>query len=177
MGPVRVGNAAYTQLQNDGYGSVILAVAQSFFDARVERPGDSRLFQKLEKLGEEAARRWAKPDAGLWEFRERAEIHTHSSIMCWAACDRLARIAGKLGLPDRQAHWRPIANRIRAGVLERAWSDRRQCFVATFGGDDIDASLLLMHDLGFIEADDSRFVATVEAVRRDLNQEIGRAHV
>ena len=120
MGPVRVGNPAYSQIQNDGYGSVILAVAQSFFDARVSRPGDLSLFHKLERLGEEAAKQWNAPDAGLWEFRTRAEIHTHSSLMCWAACDRLARIAEVLRLGKRRDHWRKTADEIRATIIARA---------------------------------------------------------
>ena len=169
MGPVRVGNAAFTQVQNDGYGSVILAVAQSFFDARVARPGDITLFQKLERLGEEAALRWDQPDAGIWEFRTRAEVHTQSSVMCWAACDRLARIAEKLELSERTLYWRSTADRIHAGIMAHTWNEKLQTFVATFDGCDIDASLLLLHDLGFISARDPKFLTTIEAVQRELN--------
>ena len=71
MGPVRVGNSAYKQVQNDGYGSVVLACAQMFFDRRLYRKGDTALFQRLEKLGAQAARRWNRPDAGIWELRNR----------------------------------------------------------------------------------------------------------
>jgi GH15 family glucan-1,4-alpha-glucosidase len=168
MGPVRTGNGAYDQIQNDGYGSVILAVAQSFFDRRVVRRGDESLFQKLELLGEEAAKRWIVPDAGLWEFRTRAEIHTHSSVMCWAACDRLARIAAQLGLEDRATIWTDRAERMHAGIMERAWNEERQSFVATFDGEDLDGSLLLLQELGFIRADHPRFLATVAAVEKEL---------
>ena len=97
--------ALIVRSQNDGYGSVILAVAQSFFDRRLVHVGDATLFDKLEAFGEEAARRWNEPDAGLWEFRTRSDIHTHSSVMCWTACDRLRRIAQHLGLPDRAKLW------------------------------------------------------------------------
>lgn len=82
-GPVRRGNAAYTQVQNDGYGSVILAVSQCFFDQRLPRLGGVELFQRLEMLGHQAVERWNTPDAGLWEFRSRESIHTHSAMMCW----------------------------------------------------------------------------------------------
>ena len=168
MGPVRVGNGAYDQVQNDGYGSVILAVAQSFFDRRVVRAGDKSLFAKLEILGEEAASRWIEPDAGLWEFRTRQEVHTHSSVMCWAACDRLARIADKLGLAERAELWRDRAARMHAGIMARAWNEQRQSFVATFEGEDVDGSLLLLHELGFVKPTDPRFLSTLAAVEHDL---------
>src|SRR5690606_17094371 len=143
--------------------SVILAAIQCFFDERLPDMGGEALFRRLERLGAEAEARWNQPDAGLWEFRTRAEIHTHSALMCWAACDRLARIARKLRLEPEVARWSDSAGRIRAAILEEGWNARRGCFVATFGGDEVDASLLLMAQTGFIAADDPRFLATVAA--------------
>src|SRR3546814_12553243 len=93
MGPVRIGNSAYTQIQNDGYGSVILASTQSFFDSRLENPGDVSLFEKLEGLGQQAVRLWNRPDAGLWELPPRHQVHTESAVSGWDASDRLAHIA------------------------------------------------------------------------------------
>jgi GH15 family glucan-1,4-alpha-glucosidase len=168
MGPVRVGNGAHDQLQNDGYGSVILAVAQSFFDHRLVHVGDASLFHKLEALGEQAARRWIEPDAGLWEFRTRSEIHTYSSVMCWAACDRLYRIARHLGMPDRAKLWGQRAEHIRAGIMARAWNENRNSFVSTFDGQDLDGSLLLLPEFGFVKPDDPRFLSTLAAIESDL---------
>ncbi|CAG1015204.1 MAG: glycoside hydrolase family 15 protein [Rhizobiaceae bacterium] len=168
LGPVRVGNEAYTQVQNDGYGSVILAVTQCFFDERLPNLGGEGLFRRLEPLGEQAVRRWDQPDAGIWEFRTRNGVHTHSSVMCWAAADRLAKIAFKLGLTDRNVFWRDHANAMRDGILGRAWNADREHFTATFGGDDIDASLLLLPELGLLPAGDDRFIATLAAVERNL---------
>jgi GH15 family glucan-1,4-alpha-glucosidase len=110
------------------------------------------------------------PDAGLWEFRTKARVHTHSSVMCWAACDRLARIASQLNLAERATHWQVRADRIREKVLREAWNDTLGSFTASFGGDDIDASLLLMHEVGFIRPDDPRFAGTVAAVERELKR-------
>jgi GH15 family glucan-1,4-alpha-glucosidase len=93
MGPVRVGNAAYEQVQNDSYGSVINAVTQAFVDHRLTRRGTIETFRRLELVGEQAARRYDQPDAGVWEFRTKRSVHTYSSVMCWVACDRLRRIA------------------------------------------------------------------------------------
>lgn len=168
FGPVRHGNAAYTQVQNDGYGSIILAAMQCFFDERLPELGDETLFRKLERLGAQAEARWDQPDAGLWEFRNRAEVHTHSALMCWAACDRLARIAARLGLGDAQARWDKAAAAIREGIHKRAWNPDRHSFVATFEGADLDASLLLMAQTGFIDAQDPRFLSTVAACEAEL---------
>ena len=168
LGPVRSGNAAYTQVQNDGYGSVILAITQCFFDQRLPVMGQEELFQRLEPLGEQAVRRWNQPDAGIWEFRTRNGVHTHSSMMCWAACDRLAKIATKLELGDRAAYWRDRSEEIRAGILDLAWNEDLNSFASTFGGADIDASLLLMPELGLLPAGDPRFLATLAACEERL---------
>jgi len=170
MGPVRVGNEAYRQVQNDAYGSAILAATHVFFDHRLLRPGNEGLFAQLEALGEHAARAWAQPDAGLWELRGATRVHTSSSVMCWAACDRLAKIAARLGLAERAQYWRNHAEAIHRGVCERAWNARRASFVATFDGDTLDASLLLLAELGFLRADDPRFAATVAAIERELKR-------
>jgi GH15 family glucan-1,4-alpha-glucosidase len=168
MGPVRIGNQAYKQVQHDVYGSAILAATHIFFDRRLTRRGDAGLFRRLEPLGELAARNFDQPDAGLWELRGSARVHTFSSVMCWAACDRLARIAAHLQLAERAAHWRGQADRIHAVICERAWSASRNAFASTFGGEAMDASLLLLAELDFLDAADPRFAATVAAVERDL---------
>jgi len=170
MGPVRVGNLAYVQIQHDIYGAAILACAQQFFDERMAQPAGLALFERLERLGEHAARLWDRPDAGLWELRNTAHVHTFSAVMCWAACDRLARIAEHLGLLDRAARWRGDALHIHAGISVRAWNEERGAFASTFGGADMDASLLLLHEIDFLKPDDPRFVGTVEAIEHDLRR-------
>ncbi len=170
MGPVRRGNLAWIQKQHDVYGSVVLASTQLFFDQRLADPGTRDTFEQLEPLGEQAYALFDVPDAGLWEFRGRAEVHTYTSVMCWAACDRLAKIAARFGLDAREAHWRTRADTIRARVLHEAWSDSLGHFTDTFGGHRLDASLLLLADLGFVPASDPRFIGTVEAIGRDLKR-------
>ena len=170
MGPVRRGNLAWLQKQHDVYGSVVLASAQLFFDQRLENPGDLATFQRLEPLGERALALHDQPDAGLWEFRGRAHVHTYSSVMCWAACDRLAKIAVQLGLAERAGYWREHADTIHARVIEHAYDAERGHFVESLDGHRLDASLLLLADIGFVKADDPRFVATVEAIGRELKR-------
>jgi GH15 family glucan-1,4-alpha-glucosidase len=168
LGPVRSGNAASHQVQNDAYGSVILAMAQSFFDDRMLVRGSVETFRQLEILGRQAAERWRLPDAGVWEFRTRAEVHTHSAVMCWAACDRLARIARRLGLDVEEEEWRRTADGMRSEILAEAWSERQQSFVSTFGGERIDASLMMLADVDLVEASDPRFLATLARVEQSL---------
>ncbi len=148
----------------------MLAAAHLFFDERVKRRGDEGLFRRLELLGERAAALYDQPDAGPWELRGAAQVHTFSSVMCWAACDRLAKIAARIGLGDRAAYWRATADRMRPAIIERAWNPRRNSFVATFDGKSLDASLLLLHELGFMRADDPRFATTVAAVESELRK-------
>jgi GH15 family glucan-1,4-alpha-glucosidase len=168
FGPVRIGNAAALQTQNDGYGNVVLAATQMFFDRRLPVKGDAGLFIQLERLGDRAIAKAFEPDAGLWEFRGRARIHTHSSVLCWAACDRLAKIAERLNLMDRAGYWQSAADQIRERILVEAWDPKRNSFVESLGGKDIDASLLLLAEVGFIEPTDERFLGTVAAVEKEL---------
>jgi len=170
MGPVRRGNLAWLQKQHDVYGSVVLASTQLFFDQRLEHPGDVAMFERLESIGERAFALHDQPDAGLWEFRGRTEVHTYSAVMCWAACDRLARIAVHLRLPGRVRHWRQRADIVHERILAEGFDAQRGHFVDAFGGHRLDASLLLLADLGFVAADDPRFVGTVEAIGRDLRK-------
>ncbi len=168
MGPVRVGNLAYGQIQHDVYGAVVLAARQLFFDQRLTNPGDAAVFARTEVLGERAMKMFAMPDAGPWEFRGTERAHTFSAVMCWAACDRLARIAVQLKIDDRAAFWRAAADSMRTQILARAWNPSKQTFVGAFDGEDLDASALLLPDLGFIDATDPRFVSTLDAIERHL---------
>jgi GH15 family glucan-1,4-alpha-glucosidase len=170
-GPVRIGNAAVSQDQHDVYGSIIMAATPMFFDRRLPRPGDAALFHVLEPLGEQAAQVALEPDAGIWEYRGRKRVHTHSAAMCWAGCQRLEAIATHLGLDDRAQYWREAAARIGTEVLARAWNPKRKAFSGVFGGDELDASALLLSELGLIAADDPRFVSSVETIERELRRD------
>lgn len=168
MGPVRVGNQAQEHFQHDVYGNVVLGAAQAFHDHRLlHRPGLAE-FKQLEAVGEQAARTYDKPDAGMWELRSRSRVHTSSALMCWAACDRLGKIALTLKLPERAAYWQDHAMRMQERILREAWSEERQAFAESFGGRNLDASVLLMIEVGFIDPKDPRFIATVDALETHL---------
>lgn len=169
MGPVRRGNQAYEHFQHDVYGNVVLAIAQAFFDKRLFRPCGPAEFSWLEAIGERAYSLHNVPDAGMWELRTRARVHTSSSLMCWAACDRLAKIAAHLDIPGRDRYWREKADDIRTTILEKAWNNERGSFVESFGGEHLDASVLLIGELGLIDPADPRFAATLEKIEEGLS--------
>ena len=167
-GPVRFGNAAVEQTQHDAYGSVILSAVPMFFDKRLPRPGGEPLFRVIEKLARKCASLALSPDAGIWEYRGRARIHTHSAAMCWAGLSRAGAIARRLGLTDRAEYWNGEADKVAGVILERCWNGRRQAFTAGVDTEDMDASVLLMPELGLIDAADPRFISTVAAIEQDL---------
>jgi len=170
MGPVRFGNQAAEHVQHDVYGHVILGASQAFFDSRLMVQAGVEEFHHFEQVGHRAYDIYNTPDAGIWEYRGRAAVHTSSAIMCWAACDRLARIAGHLRLGERQQFWSGRADEIRRVILREAWNDSRQAFTGAFGGDALDASVLLMAEIGFIDPLDARYVATVDRIDQELRE-------
>jgi len=175
MGPVRRGNAAYKQIQHDCYGQIVLPNVQGYFDHRLLRMADERDFERLEEVGDMAWRMHDQPDAGLWEFRTRQEVHTYSAVMSWAACDRLANVAERLAKEDRRLHWRERADSIRLKIEQEAWVEnggpgKGGHYGASFESDYLDASLLQLVELRFLKPDDERFLSTFAAVEKELRR-------
>jgi GH15 family glucan-1,4-alpha-glucosidase len=170
MKPVRIGNQAREHLQHDVYGQIVLPLVQAFYDQRLLRPGTIEDFHALEKVGDRAFALHDQPDAGLWEFRTIARVHTYSSVMCWAACDRLAKAADHIGLSDRAEFWKERAAIIHARIEKEAFVEDEGRFAASFGNGELDASLLQLTDLGFLDPMDPRQVKTFEAIERDLKK-------
>jgi len=170
MGPVRIGNAAYYQVQNDCYGQIIIPNIQAFNDKRLLRMANEEDFTSLEKVGEMAWKLHDQPDAGLWELRTRTAVHTYTVVMSWAACDRLANAAEHLGLAERQKIWRERADTIRDNIERGAWNEEGGHYAASFGGKELDASLLQMVELRYVRPGDPRFQATLKAVEKNLRR-------
>jgi GH15 family glucan-1,4-alpha-glucosidase len=168
MGPVRFGNLAAEQVQHDVYGSVILAATQLFFDERLVRSGDQTLLERLYRLGKRAVATFEEPDAGPWEFRGKLQRHTFSAAISWAGCDRLARIARRVGDHVAAKEWSAHANRMREEILEGAWNEDLQAFTSAFGNRDLDATTLLLPELGLLPASDPRFLKTLDRIEKEL---------
>jgi GH15 family glucan-1,4-alpha-glucosidase len=163
--PVRVGNAAWDQSQLDVMGEV-LDMALRFRDYL--EPLGERDRRLLLWLIEEAARTWRSPDAGMWEARDAQRQYTSSKVMCWVAMDRAISLADLLGAEEHVERWRSVADEIRTTVLAEAWSEKAGAFAGAFGSDRLDASVLLMPLIGFLDAADERMFATIRAIQRDL---------
>ena len=167
FGPVRVGNAAVGQRQNDTYGSMVLTAAQMFWDERLPRQGDLELYRQLCVVGNEAHRAALTPDAGLWEYRDREEVHTFSAAMCWAAQHRLGLIAKRVGVAAESREWLARAGVLRQEILKRG-TTAEGWLSGVFDRDMLDASSLVLPEIGLLGSDDSRFAATIDIVGKRL---------
>jgi GH15 family glucan-1,4-alpha-glucosidase len=168
-GPVRVGNAAARQRQNDVFGEMVLALAPIFFDERFSAERTHDTLGLLIRLAEKAAAVAGTPDAGIWELRTSAAPQTFSNLMCWAGVDRMANVAARYD-PARESWFRAASARIRDEILARAWNEGLGCFVAAENARDLDASVLQMATLRFLPVEDARLNRTIDAVRRDLER-------
>jgi GH15 family glucan-1,4-alpha-glucosidase len=163
--PVRVGNAASTQLQLDVYGEVLDAAYQTQV-AGVE--ADAFAWSLWRKLLEWLEDGWRQPDAGIWEVRGPLRHFTHSKVMAWVAFDRAVRMHEEFAGDGPVERWRALREEIHAEVLARAWSPAKQAFAQSYESDELDASALMMPSVGFLDANDPRFVSTVTAIRKEL---------
>ena len=188
--PVRVGNGAWNQRQLDVYGELLSAVDRLsdhlFHDAsrRVGpmadpdgwaappdlAPATRRFFVQL---ADTAALRWREKDQGIWEVRGEPREFLYSKLMCWVALDRAVGLADRLDVPDRVEAWGQTRNQIREAILTQGWSDRAGAFTQSFGSDELDASNLMLPLVGFLPADDSRVLATIDATEERLTDERG----
>ncbi|MGC4116214.1 MAG: glycoside hydrolase family 15 protein [Myxococcales bacterium] len=164
--PVRVGNAAQTQLQLDVYGEVLDAAVQLVHRGHL-LDHDTR--RALTSLGDYVCQRWREPDEGIWELRSGRVEHTHSRLLCWVALDRLVHLCdvGELD-PKRVERYRKVREAIRQDLEARAWSEEMQSYVAVLGGRALDATALQLANYGMLPASSPRMRATWERVRSAL---------
>jgi GH15 family glucan-1,4-alpha-glucosidase len=165
--PVRIGNAAWRQVQLDVLGEVIDVACQLRDDDEAWEPGAEAF---VRSLVDRAAQEWRRPDAGIWEGREGDRHFTSSKLMCWVALDRGVRLAARLGAQDRAGAWASERDELRAAILEQAWCEERGAFAGAFGSDHLDVSVLLMPLVGFLDAGDERMVATADALEAELGE-------
>jgi GH15 family glucan-1,4-alpha-glucosidase len=163
--PVRIGNAAFSQLQIDVYGEIMDALHVGR-KSMLEPSHSGWNFQKV--LLSDLEERWREPDEGIWEVRGGRRNFTHSRLMAWVAFDRGIKAVEDYGLSGPAERWRDVAQAIRDDILANGWSEKRNSFTQFYGGEALDASLLLIPLVGFLPPDDPRVVATVEAIQHEL---------
>ena len=167
-GPVRVGNAAYRQKQNDLMGELLLSIDALLADPRLVHDSPEQLMPLVERLVEEAIAAAPTPDTGIWEYRTIMKNHTFSRAMCWAAIQRGARLARRYGRDDLADRWDAIADREQQEILDRGFCRTRGYFTQALDGGDADAANLLLPSIGLIDAKDPRFLRTLDAYDNEL---------
>jgi GH15 family glucan-1,4-alpha-glucosidase len=167
--PVRIGNQAAEHVQNDVFGEMVLALAPVFLDQRFRAEQTRPVFELLVALARKGIASAGQPDAGIWEYRTAWKPQTFSSLMGWAAADRMRRVAEQHA-PNLAAEFGAAAEHIHGEIAERAWSAEAGAFAGSYGGNDLDASLLQLAALRFLPRDDPRLVGTIEGIARQLGR-------
>jgi len=163
-GPVRIGNAAVSQFQGDIYGELMDAF---YLSNKYVSPTSYDVWVKVRNRLEWICENWQRPDAGIWEMRNRQEHFVYSKVMNWVALDRGLRLADKRALPADRAKWMRERDRIYEEVMTRGWNEKRQAFTQHYGSEDLDASLLIMPLVFFMAPNDPRMLSTIAAIVKD----------
>jgi GH15 family glucan-1,4-alpha-glucosidase len=163
--PVRIGNAAYDQLQLDIYGELMDSVyLANKYGVSISYEG----WRNVQRTVDWLCGNWRQPDAGIWEFRGGRREFLHSRVMCWVAVDRAIRLAMKRSLPAPIERWARTRDEIHASVYEEFWDERQRCFVQYPGATSVDAAALIMPLVRFISPTDPRWLSTLDAITRRL---------
>lgn len=167
--PVRIGNAAYKQKQNDIYGILMDAIHVELCEFPLVYEKKEALWSIVKNIVWIVKNNWELPDKGIWEFRDEDKHFTFSKVLCWVAIDRAIKIAALLD--KEKPHWKEIRSAIKNDIHDKAWNDKVDSYTQYYGSEALDASVLLMEQYGFIDAHEERFVKTVHAVERELSYE------
>jgi GH15 family glucan-1,4-alpha-glucosidase len=169
--PVRIGNAAYAQKQNDIYGILVDVIHQELVNFDSDTDNKEELWTITKGIAWVVANHWQEPDKGIWEFRTEDRHFTFSKVLCWVAIDRAIKISKIFNKTSKLARWQALEQTIKNNIFENAWNEETQAFTQSYGSTDMDASVLLMESYGFIAADDPKYVSTVKAIGKHLNNE------
>ena len=166
--PVRVGNAAYFQKQNDIYGILIDAIHFQILKFKDDKYKHEQLWSIVKSIVWSVNKNWKKADKGIWEFRNKEMHFTFSKLLCWVAVDRAIKISELIQRGEKAKKWESLRKEIHDDIIENAWSKKKQAFTQSYGSEELDSSVLLMESYGFIEASDSKFIKTVKSIEDEL---------
>ncbi|NQY00522.1 MAG: glycoside hydrolase family 15 protein [Flavobacteriaceae bacterium] len=169
--PVRIGNAAYKQRQNDIYGILMDMIHQLILNFSNDIENGEELWNITKGIVWVVNKHWQEPDKGIWEFRSEDQHFTFSKVLCWTAIDKAIKVAKLLGKTSKLTRWQLLEEAIRTDIMNNAWSRKVQAFTQAYGSDDLDASVLLMESYGFIDAKHPKYVSTVKAIERELSND------
>ena len=166
--PVRIGNAAYIQKQNDIYGILVDAIhfqIEKFKDISYKH---EQLWSIVKSVVWVVEKNWKKPDKGIWEFRNEDQHFTFSKLLCWVAIDRAIKISNLIKNGRKSEKWKILREEIKNDIHLNAWNPKIKAFTQSYGSDFLDASVLLMESYGFIDCKDPKYIDTVKAIEREL---------
>ncbi len=166
--PVRIGNDAYKQKQNDIYGVLMDVIYQKFMLYKDTLDKQEDLWTFVRSIARIVEDNWQNPDKGIWEIRSDQKHFVFSKVLCWVAMDRARRIAGILEQEDMSAYWANLAGMIRKEIIDKGWNEEAGAFTQSYENGDMDAANLLMERFGFINAQDPKYIATVHKIRDEL---------
>lgn len=166
--PVRVGNAAYIQKQNDIYGILMEVIYQQFHQFETSLENSEVLWTITRGIVSIVEENWQKPDKGIWELRTEDRHFVFSKLLCWVAVDRAIKIGKLLRMGVNDSKWKALRSKIYDDIYNNGWNEDIQAYTQSYGSEDLDASTLLMESYGFIEAKDPRFISTVKATEKEL---------
>ncbi|MDD3788052.1 MAG: glycoside hydrolase family 15 protein [Petrimonas sp.] len=166
--PVRIGNAAYNQVQNDSLGYLLDVIYKYYLYFPGTLDEVEAIWEIVRNIVRRVIKSWASVDQSIWEFRTKELNFVFSKVMSWVALDRASNIADLLQKDNYAAAWRQEADKIKAEVFEKGWKESMQSFSQAYENEDYDSSLLLMQYYGFIEPKDEHYVKTVKAIKENL---------
>ncbi|MCM4156545.1 glycoside hydrolase family 15 protein [Gramella sp. AN32] len=166
--PVRTGNAAYIQKQNDIYGILMEVIYQQFLMFETSLENSEALWSIVRGIVRIVEENWQKPDKGIWELRTEDRHFVFSKLLCWVAVDRAVKIGEILRKGINDSKWIALREKIYQDIYENGWNEKKQAYTQYYGSSDLDASTLLMQNYGFIDADDPRFISTVQKTEEEL---------
>jgi GH15 family glucan-1,4-alpha-glucosidase len=169
--PVRIGNAAYQQKQNDIYGILMDVLYEQLNKLNTDIENGEELWGITKGIVWIVAKHWEEPDKGIWEFRSEDRHFTFSKVLCWVAIDRAIKVARIFRKSRKIEKWSLLEQTIKKDIMDNAWNDEVKAFTQSYGSPNLDAAVLLMESYGFIPAKDPKFVSTVKAIERELSND------
>jgi len=167
--PVRVGNAAFRQKQNDMYGILMDVIYTQLVKFKTDIENGEELWTITKGIVWIVQNHWKEADKGIWELRTEARHFTFSKVLCWVAVDRAIRVARIYRKARKIQRWLELEKEIKKDILDNAWNSEIKAFTQSYGSRHLDASVLLMESYGFIHARDPKYISTVHAIERELS--------
>ncbi len=169
--PVRTGNAAYIQKQNDIYGILMEVIYQQFVQFHSNLENNEELWTVTRGIVKIVEKHWQEPDKGIWELRTEDRHFVFSKLLCWVAIDRAIKIGEILRKGINDTKWISLRSEIYEDIYVNGWNEEIQAYTQSYGSKDLDASTLLMENYGFIDSKDPRYVSTVKATEKELSRD------